>query len=76
MPLSNQEKTAIAQQIQKEMPSIEYDGRGIKVRQFDVDNLINFIYDVFKRGEKRGYEKAKKNLQSRLRQAIHGVLNN
>lgn len=76
MSLTQKEKILIAQQIQKEMPSIEFDGRNIKVRQFDVDTLINFIYDVHKRGEKLGYERAKKKLSKDLNKAIRGVLHN
>ena len=74
MPLTIREKIFIARQIRVEMPDIKIESNRLKVRQYQIDDLIEFIYNIHKQGEIRGRKKAKKELNKKLKIAIKSVL--
>lgn len=69
--ITHKEKIAIYQKLRRELPTIKISDAGrLVVRQYEIEPLINFVYEVFKIGEKRGYEKIKRELKNVTKKAI------
>jgi hypothetical protein len=72
--LTDAEKMAVARQIRKELPQLEHGPGHTVVRIYQVDELIEFVYNIYSRGVEIGIEKSKKNLKRNLKRAINRVL--
>lgn len=74
MPLTINEKHLIARQIRIELPEIKIEKNKLKVRQYQIDDLVEFIYNIYKKGECNGRKKIKKELYKKLKIAVKSVL--
>lgn len=74
MSLTDKDKIAIARQIKKELPDVEYQKDTTVVRIYKMDDLINLVYNIYERGVAAGAEKTRKNLKRNLKRAINRVL--
>ena len=74
MSIKIKDKILIARQIRKELPELEYGEGQVTVRIYQIDELIEFVYNIYNRGINTGVEKNKKNIKRNLRRAINRVL--
>jgi len=70
MPLTKREEIFIEKQLRKKIPSIKPAGRGFIFREFEMQELIAFIYELIKKAERQGRENAKKNLEKKMIEII------
>ncbi len=51
MSLNQKQKDQIAKQIKQELPHLKFNEGRIEVRSYQVGDLVDFVYTMFKRGE-------------------------
>jgi len=70
MAVYNKSRELIARQLRKELPRISFESGAIKVREYQMEDLIDFVFNVFERGKYIGKEKAMTNLKRKIRKVL------
>ena len=76
MPLTNKLKQEIVKELRNKLPEIKINNDRTVVRVFQVDELAEFIYNIYERGLNQGRENAKKNLKNKVKSALNKAISN